>query len=401
MYIFSKSYFLFVLLVFSYTDSFSQARSREELEREKKENLEKIKETKKVLNQTQQQKNASLSQVKALNQQIAAQEQQLYLMEQEIGMISMEMQELEKATAELETKLVLLRKEYAEMMYRSSKISGQVNQLSFLFSSSSFTELIMRYKYLQQYADDRETQIEQIRKVAALLEERKMSLTAKRQSHQTVIVSKQSETRNLELLKNEKNRVVTDLSKQEKQLLTEIANTQRSVKKLNQVISSIVSREISRRNKVREENKDKPTTEVVLRGNSFGANKKRLPWPVQNGFVSDKFGVKNHAVLKGVQVDNNGVTIQTGSSATVRAVFDGTVMDISEIPGLNKVVAIQHGDYYTIYANLREVFVSANQTVSSKETIGTAAQTDGITEINFQIWHKFQRLNPEGWLAGK
>ncbi|MFB0946162.1 MAG: M23 family metallopeptidase, partial [Spirosomataceae bacterium] len=87
--------------------------------------------------------------------------------------------------------------------------------------------------------------------------------------------------------------------------------------------------------------------------------------------------------------------------ATVHAVFDGTVMDITDIPGLNRVVAIQHGEFFTIYANLQQVFISSGQQVSMNQTIGTAATVEGITEINFQVWKSTSRLNPELWLVRK
>ncbi|MDT4865889.1 Peptidase family M23 [compost metagenome] len=117
--------------------------------------------------------------------------------------------------------------------------------------------------------------------------------------------------------------------------------------------------------------------------------------------MSSKFGVRHHAVLKGIKVDNHGVDIRTAPGAEVRAVFEGVVLDISEIPGLNYVVAIQHGDYYTVYANLASVAVQVNQKVTGREIIGTVAEKDGVPEINFQVWHNFTKLNPELWLGAK
>jgi septal ring factor EnvC (AmiA/AmiB activator) len=132
----------------------------------------------------------------------------------------------------------------------------------------------------------------------------------------------------------------------------------------------------------------------------FSAAKNRLSWPA-SGFISSKFGPKDHAVLKGIKVDNHGVDIRTSPGAEVRAVFEGEVLDITEIPGLNFVVAIQHGDYYTVYANLASVAVRQNQKVTGREIIGTVAEKDGVPEINFQVWHNFTKLNPELWLGSK
>lgn len=135
--------------------------------------------------------------------------------------------------------------------------------------------------------------------------------------------------------------------------------------------------------------------------NAFAAAKRRLPWPVQSGFISDRFGVKQHPVLSGVMINNNGIDIQTSTNATVRAVFGGEVKDISNIPGLGNVVLIQHGEYFTVYANLKQTFLTVGQKVLAKETIGTAGESGGVTEMNFQVWHNSEHLNPENWLVAR
>ena len=126
-----------------------------------------------------------------------------------------------------------------------------------------------------------------------------------------------------------------------------------------------------------------------------------MPWPVQKGFISDRFGIKEHPVLNGVLINNNGIDIQTSAKATVRSVYEGVVKDVTEIPGLGNVVLIQHGEYFTVYANLQQIFPVVGQKIAGKETIGTAGESGGATEINFQIWHNSEHLNPEGWLIPK
>ena len=133
---------------------------------------------------------------------------------------------------------------------------------------------------------------------------------------------------------------------------------------------------------------------------SFTASRAHLPWPVSRGFISDHFGRRPHAVLKGIYVDNQGVDIQTNAGETVRAVYDGVVQDIANMPGMNTVVAIQHGSYFTVYAKLRSVTVHAGQRIKAREAIGTVAtDKNGVSEIQFQIWKEFTKLNPESWLT--
>lgn len=436
--IISKIYKMFFivllgLILLPSSEAFSQKKSRRQLENEKKRTMAKIEEAKRILAETKAQKQTTIGQVKAIKEQIQNQEEQISLMEEDLGLIDMEMQEIVATTADLQKKLAGLQKEYGAMLYAASKSSGKLTKLNFLFSSSSFNELAMRYKYLQQYTENRKAQVNQINKVAALLKERQESLSNKKLSKKQTIQNKLVQTKNLENLKVEQTQMIGELSKKEQDLRSQIEKTNQSVKRLDNLIASVVAREIARKNRERELRKDreakrlaakrnnstkssksgtkepKEKEEIVTNyddediklGESFASSKARLPWPVQRGFISERFGVKEHAVLKGVLVNNNGVDIQTSQGSAVRSVYSGEVMDISEIPGLNKVVAIQHGNYFTVYANLSQVFVSSGQKVSSKENIGTAAQNNGVTEINFQIWHNTSRLNPEGWLIAR
>ncbi len=412
---------IFVISTLSSTDAFAQRRkkSRAQLESEKRRNLEKIAETKRALENTKEKKEVTVGKIKAIKEQISSQEEQIGLMEQDMELIDMEMQDIIGAKQGLEQKLDTLQREYAAMLYGASKISGKINQLSFLFSSSSFNDLIMRYKYLQQYTDNRKSQVAQMMKVVALLRERQANLEGKKSDKKRIISAKLTEAQYLEQLKNRQTEMVGELSKKEKDLRKEIEATKKSVSKLESSIAAVVAREIARKNRERELRQDreaklaknklkKPVTKKVTKdlddeetalGRSFAASKARLPWPVQRGFISDRFGIKEHPVLNGVLINNNGIDIQTSTNATVRSVYAGEVKDITEIPGLGNVVLIQHGEYFTVYANLRQIFLSVGQKVGAKETIGTAGESGGATEINFQIWHNSQHLNPEGWLV--
>jgi septal ring factor EnvC (AmiA/AmiB activator) len=144
------------------------------------------------------------------------------------------------------------------------------------------------------------------------------------------------------------------------------------------------------------------TPETAVLSSSFSGNRGRLPWPVGRGFISQRFGRHAHPVLKNVVVENRGVDIQTGAGEPVRACFDGKVLTIANIAGMNTIVMIQHGDYFTVYAKLRGVSVREGQRVSAREVIGTVAtDADGTSEVQFQVWHNSANLNPETWLGRK
>jgi murein hydrolase activator len=431
-----KKYFLLIFTICITLVTFAQKqKSRATLEAEKKRNLQKIAQVKKILSETQKEKESTIGQIKAINQQIENQQNKIELAKEDIELIKVEMAEIEKAQADLFKQLKSLQTEYSETIYRESKNSNKLTKMGFLFSSSSVSELFMRYKYLEQYTENRKHQLLQIKKIGEMLKQRQRTLLEKKITQQNLINIVKIEAKSLEALKEKQNLIVKDLNNKESDLKSELEKSNAALSSLNSVISKAIEKEqnarkvlttkkvpesrkekqaeiVEREKKIlsERENKKNSKAEVIAEktenkanrvGNrNFGAQKAKLSWPV-DGFVSDKFGVKNHPVLKGLKVDNNGIDIQASPNAAVRAVFEGVVLDISQIPGLNNVVAIQHGDYYTVYANLQNVNVSINQQVNLQQQIGTVAYKDGSPEINFQIWHNFSKLNPEPWLGSK
>jgi septal ring factor EnvC (AmiA/AmiB activator) len=388
--------FLFFALLFSFSEVSAQ-KSRAELEKEKQANEDAIRRAERVLNQTSTQKTATIGKVKALNTQIYNQQKQIELFSEDINLINTEISELEVAYKALQKKLDSLKKEYAEMLFIASKSSGKLNKLSFLFSARSFNDLVMRYKYLEQYTDNRKIQVEQINTITKTLDARKAELSGKKNEKETAKNHKQTQTKKLTSLKRRQALNVAQLSTQEKEIKKQIENSKRAIRRLDNLISSLVKKSAERVNTATQ---NEAVVNTAL-STSFQNNKNKLPWPVLNGFISDKFGVKNHPVLKYVKIDNNGIDIQTSPNAAISSVFDGIVLDISQIPGLNNVVAIQHGEYFTVYANLKSVNVNLQDKVIAGQLIGIAAEKDGEYEINFQIWHQFTKMNPELWLASK
>jgi len=102
-------------------------------------------------------------------------------------------------------------------------------------------------------------------------------------------------------------------------------------------------------------------------------------------------------------IESSGVRIATAENQKARAVFEGKVMAIQKNPqnGILSVL-IQHGNYITVYANLKSVSVAKGDQVKIKQNIGTV-HTDNVTGktiLKFQIWQDDQKLDPSGWIDG-
>ena len=420
-------------------------KSRQQLEKEKRENLERLQELQGILKQTTEQKRASLGQLKAIKQQINAQNRKIELLNDDLQLMDSELNELQKAKVELDNDLGKLRAEYGKMIYNSSKRNNSLNELSFLFSAPNFNQFIIRYKYLKQYTDERRKQVEQMKKVQSLMIAKTNSITNKKKDQENTLKTRIAESKNLEQLKGEKDKVVKELTGREKEIIAEVAEVRKANKQLENALTRIIQREIEERRekaraaareratrekaereaakaraaeKARDKDKDneevakvEPETkkekepeinaegmneEEVTLASSFAANRGRLPWPVP-GFISDGFGTKE--VLKNVFQENQGVDIQTNAGSSVKTVYDGVVMDVTNMGVMRNVVFVQHGDFYTVYAKLKNVNVRPGQKLKARDTIGVVAtDADGVSEVNFQIWKNTSKLNPESWL---
>jgi len=142
------------------------------------------------------------------------------------------------------------------------------------------------------------------------------------------------------------------------------------------------------------------TAESKIVADNFRANRGKLPWPVEKGFVSSAFGNHPHPVISSLMVHNSGVDITTDQGANARAVFSGEVTSVIVLSPVNKAVMIQHGDYFTVYQNLSSVFVSKGDKVNIKQNIGkirTNGDT-GKTVIKFTISQNTSYDNPASWL---
>jgi murein hydrolase activator len=395
---------LIILLVFIPFLAFTQ-KDKGQLEREKLENIRKIKETEKIILETKTKKKATLGQLTALSKQIEARNNLISSIEKEVEYLDQDINELEQIIASLEQDLVNLKEEYARMIYAASKLNSHYDKLTFIFAAESFNQMVMRVQYFKQYAQARHHQVEQIEKVKASLQSQKKTLAQKKAEKNDLIASKTIETENLHHAKIEKN--LKELSNKEKELLKEMEASKKSLRKLDKLIADLVRKEIEKmKAKAALENKTgtsvRMTPEAELLSNNFAGNITKLPWPVTHGTISQKFGRQPHPILTNVEIDNLGINILTLKSEIVRSVFQGKVVTVAEVPGMNKVVMIQHGEFFTVYARLREVSVEVGEEVTAKESIGEVyTDKNDVSELQFQIWKNSVKQDPEKWLFMK
>jgi septal ring factor EnvC (AmiA/AmiB activator) len=124
-----------------------------------------------------------------------------------------------------------------------------------------------------------------------------------------------------------------------------------------------------------------------------------LPWPVQNGVVSQKFGSLEDKDLR-IVTTNNGIDISVPASTPVRAVSGGKVVQIAFLPTFGNIVIVRHPkSYLTVYANLGQLNVVKDDLIKSQQLLGVSGKMgDGGSVVHFEIWKGRVKQNPEKWL---
>lgn len=394
---------LLITLIFSF-DAQAQ-KSKSQLQKEKQQNLEKIKETEKILTETGEQKKNSIGELVALNQRILQQESLIKSIQSEVSLLDYDISENNQIIDALERDLGKLKEEYSSMLFSAQKASGKVDKLTFLFSARSFDQLMMRLKYMEQYGKARQDQAVAIEKVQLILKEQVRVTEVKRGEKNNLLKDELKENRQLTDLKQKQRTMVRSLEKQEKQLRKDLEATRKSVAELDDLIAKIIKEELeraAREARERERENKKNNREVadaaVALSASFEDNRNKFPWPV-SGFVSQKFGRQQHPVLKGIVIQNDGVNIQTKQGEDVRSVFNGEVSAVAFTPGIGSTVIIKHGEYFTVYTGLKEISVKKGQRITTNQEIGKVlSNSEGISELRFQIRKNFDALDPQEWL---
>jgi murein hydrolase activator len=372
---------------------FAQKKTKAQLQREKQQSIEKIKEVEKILTETAARKKNSIGELTALSQRIVEQEKLIESIKSEISFLNSEITENNDIIEALEDDLSKLKKEYAAMLYAAQKANNSTTRLTFLFSAESFDQLVMRLRYMEQYGETRKLQADQIVKVQDELSGQVRLIENQRTEKNTLLAQQVDENNSLTDLKKKEGQLVKTLEKEEKKLKKDLEETKDALAILDKKINEIIKEEMER-----EALAANPKKNLEL-SSSFEENKNKLPWPVASGFISQRFGRQNHPVLKGIILQNDGVNIQTKENEKVKSVFEGEVRRVAFIPTLGSTVIINHGEYYSVYTGLKEVYVKAGQKVTTNQEIGQVISNgDGFSELRFQIRKNTTALDPQAWL---
>jgi len=402
----------------------AQAQSRSELERKRRQQEQEIKLTRKMLLETKKKEKATLNQLEILNTQIKTRSQLIQTINQEIDVVDTRITELNSTINTLQREIEQMRKQYAQLVVASYKNRNTLDKLMYILASDGFEQAYKRMKYVQQFSVFRQKQVSLILKTQTILLGSLNELRNVKDEKEVLLGDKETEKKELEQDKQEEARVLLALKQKEKELVAQLRKKEEAARKLKKAIEDLIAKEIEAARKREELERKKReaatgkkeektstakatalalTPEAANLANEFSRNKGTLPWPVEQGFISKAFGTHPHPTLKNITVNNTGIDITTQKNAKARAVFRGEVKMKFSVPGMGNAVIVSHGDYYTVYTNLEDVFVRVGDKISTKQEIGTVMsnEVEEKTELHIEIYKGKMRLDPQEWLFKK
>jgi septal ring factor EnvC (AmiA/AmiB activator) len=428
-----KIFWTFLIGTFISLQSFTQsAQDKAKMESERQAIQKELKEIQSVYNQVKGKRKESIGQLNLLERKVNVQGQYINNISKELKILSNDIYTSNLELNRLQRELDTLKSQYAKSVVYAYKNKSTYDYLNFIFSSNSFNDALKRIGYLKSYRSYRQQQVANIIQTQEQIEEHKQQLLGKKTQKNSALQNQSKQLQALEDQKKEKDAVVAKLQSQEKDLQKQITARKKRDLQLKKSIAAVVRREIeiarkaaeaeAKRKRDAEEAASTTTTgsvaakptkkatttarpksfldlnekDVALNSN-FEKNRGRLPWPVDNGFVSIPYGTSR---VGGLSMDNPGITVSTPSSgANVKAVFDGEVSSVSNL-GDGMMVMIRHGKYFSVYSNLSSVGVSKGSQIKTGQSIGRAgADDDGSGgQIDFLLMIESRNVNPQPWL---
>ncbi len=383
-------------MLFTITDLSSQ--SKQSLEKQKIEIQNEIKVIEKKLSNSTKKKGLIISNAEDLNYKIKLQQNLISNINNQLNLILNEIDDNEIKLSNLKNKELSLKEELAKMLLTGYKKKSNLNKLMFIFSSSSFQQAYKRIQYFKQYASFQSKTLSKIKITSSEIENVIVLLDSQKTNKQLLINENENIEKELSIQYSDLNELIAEVNKDQKKYKNEIKKKQKLSREIDKKIEKLIREALS--NSKRNDGRFKLSQEAQLISKNFNANKGRLPSPVIRGNVVLGFGKQPHPIVKTATIQSNGVRIRTSNDVEARTIFDGEVYSIIVSKNNSRTILIQHGNFFTVYKNLSQIYVSKGDMLKTKEVIGKIATDplNGQTILSFSIFYNGVPQNPRNWI---
>ena len=442
------SLFLFFVVQFGFSQTNSKSLKKEQQQLESK-----ISNTKKLLKQVKSNQQNSLNAIRLIDNQIKSREDLVRIYDIQVRAAEIEIIEKKQRINRLKERISNLKTQFRSMMLYSYKHRGNHRNIMFILSSQNYNEAYKRNNYLKKLAEIQKKQVAIIKQNQKVIYSDIQTINNNKQEKLSIIEEKKTEKKLIEIDRGVKQQTFNKFKQEEKNLFTQLEVAERKKQNLKQEITKAIKleilieqkkqEEIAKKERTKKEKTEKEKTEKLANeekkvvnaetkkenlesksientenkivstytepkesialGKNFQLSKGLLPWPVNSGSITEKYGKNPHPTLNGVVTNNNGIDITCSIGSNVRAIFGGEVSSIFSIQGAGKVIIVKHGNYRSVYSNIKDTYVKIGAKVATKQNIGSLIQEGNISICHFEIHQVIngvtQSLNPSLWIS--
>lgn len=397
--------FILCVSLFFGVNSFSQNKKQQELEQRRQELRQEIKKINQLQLENKSKEKSQLSLIENYNYKISVLNNLITVTNQQANFLTREINTNQKKISKLREELKDLKEDYAAMIVKSYKSKNQQSRIMFLLSSNNFKQAYKRLQYMKQYSNHQKQQGQEIKAKSEELQSINTSLLKQKENKQRLISENREVQKSLESERKQHQVLMASIKKNINIYSAQIRTKQREADRIDRELERIIREVIAKSNKKAGKSETSSgfslTAEEKVLASNFVSNKGKLPWPVEKGFVTLRYGKQPSPIDKSLIIRSNGVRIATEKGAKVRAVFSGEVSRVVVLKNLNPIVMIRHGNYITAYKNLSKVYVKEGDKIVTKQEIGEVFTnpSNGDSILNFVIYdQKVNTLDPASWI---
>ncbi len=344
----------------------------------------------------------ALNQLTLIRKKVDARKELVAESDRDIAGLNSAISAKEKDIKVMQAKLDTLSDYYERLVRSAYKNRNAKVWYMYILASDNVGQAFRRYGYLRDLSKQMNIQAEKIIATKDTLEKEKSQLALLKKDAEALRSERLADMGKLQAEQNDSQKLVNQLKKDKKKYQQDLSKKQKEVEALNREIQRIINQALNEKSSSKGSGKTttkepaKPIDYTLAK--KFESNKGKLPWPAE-GAVVEHYGQRYDPVYPNLKLPfNNGISIAMGQGSSIKAVFDGEVKQIVVMPGYNKCVLVQHGNYFSFYCKMGNVTVKKGDKVSTGQSIGTVDTIGGETQLHFQIWSGKTPQNPETWL---
>ena len=387
-----------ILLLIVLISSSVSSQTKQDLENQKKQIQEDIKKIELKLKTNSKQKKLIVSNAEDINYKIKLQQNLINNINSQLNLILREIDRNENRLSDLKQRELILKDELSKMLLSAYKKKSNLNKLMFVFSSTSFQQAYKRIQYFKQYANFQSKTLSKIKINSNDIKNVIVVLDSQKTNKKLLIDENEEIKRDLSIEYTGLNNLIVEINKNQKRYSAEIKQKQKLTREIDKKIQRLIEEALAKAKK--KDGRFELTEEAKLISKNFNANKGKLPSPVIRGSVVLGFGKQPHPIVKTTTIQSNGVRIRTSSDVEARTIFNGVVYSIIKSKNNTHTILIQHGNFFTVYKNLSDIYVKKGDKLKTKDSIGKIATDplNGQTILSFSIFNNGIPQNPRFWI---